>query len=114
MKVTDVSLWRKAGASPSDDLYYVLVLFDISNAKRYRYLTKLLMRYGSRIQKSVFEAWLTKLQISNLKAGIAKAMSLFSAEGDSDGVRVYVLSGSSAVVVFGPYEDTYLEENIFL
>ena len=114
MKITDVSLRRKTGASPSDDLYYVLVLFDISNAKRYRCLTKLLMRYGSRIQKSVFEAWLTKLQISNLKSGITKVTSSFPVEDDSDSIRVYVLSGPSSAVVFGSYEDTYLEDNIFL
>ncbi len=58
LQTTTLSLGRIAGASPAENRYYVLVMFDIADPKKYRLLMRILKRYATRIQKSVFEAQL--------------------------------------------------------
>ena len=47
---------RKEGASPAENKFYTLIMFDISNRKKYSLITKLLKRYSRCIQNSVYEA----------------------------------------------------------
>ena len=43
-----------------NDKYLILIIYDISDNKHRLEISKLLEGYGTRIQKSAFEAWLTK------------------------------------------------------
>jgi CRISPR-associated protein Cas2 len=111
---TTVSLGKLSGPSPADDKFYVVVFFDISEAKKYRMLTKILKSYGTRIQKSVFEAQLKRSQIKELAVSIERLMSAEKHFNPVDNVRIYKISGNCDVTVFGTYEGTILEENIFI
>ena len=114
LEISNISHGKSSGASPADDRYYVVVFFDISDSKKYRSLVKILKSYGSRIQKSVFEAQLKRSQIKELLESIEKLMSLEKSFNESDNVRIYKISGGCDVTVFGVYESNILEENIFI
>lgn len=109
-----VSLQRIEGPSPAEHRYYVLVLFDIGDMKKYGRLIKVIKRYCTRIQKSVFEAYLRSRQIENLEESIAKIMLSDRYYNPDDRVRIYTLSGKPSVTIFGEYERSGIEENIFL
>jgi CRISPR-associated protein Cas2 len=111
---SELSLGKTSGASPAEDRFYVIVFFDISEAKKYRALTKILKSYGNRIQKSVFEAQLRRAQIKNLIAAIEKLMTSERYYCATDNVRIYKIAGNCEVTVFGVYESNILEENIFV
>lgn len=113
LKKTCCTLGKLSGSSPSEDRYYVVVLFDISDAKKYRQLVKLLKRYGSRIQKSVFEGQLKPAQVKSLLASIEKLMLSERYYNLSDNIRMYKIAGNCDLTVFGSYEETLLEENMF-
>jgi len=108
-----VSMGKTSGSSPAEDRYYVVVIYDISDAKKYRMLVKTLQRYGTRIQKSVYEANLKRSQIKRMLEAIEKLMASEKYYNPSDNVRVYKISGGCDVTVFGTYESNILEENIF-
>ncbi|MDR2714352.1 MAG: CRISPR-associated endonuclease Cas2 [Coriobacteriales bacterium] len=109
-----LTLGKIGGSSPADDLYYVLIFFDISDVKKYRLLIRILKNYSLRIQKSIFEAHLKRAQIKKLVESIDKLMSSKKYINPSDNVRIYRISGNCEVTVFGTYESTTLEENIFI
>lgn len=109
----DLALGRISGASPADDRDYVLVLFDISDQKKYRALTKVFQRYGTRVQKSVFEAHLRRADIKGLLEATRRIMGSERFFNPSDNVRIYRIAGNCRLTVFGGYEPTLLEENIF-
>ena len=113
-KVTHFSLGRLSGASPSLDQYYVIVMFDISDAKKYRAIAKVLKKYGRRIQKSVFEAHLTKHQISSMTRSLERLMTSERYYCESDCIRIYRIAGNCEAVVFGDYVTSFMEENIVL
>ena len=46
--------------------YIVLVIYDITDNKRRNRMVKYLERYGMRVQRSAFEAFLTKKNMSVL------------------------------------------------
>ncbi|WP_303133520.1 CRISPR-associated endonuclease Cas2 [uncultured Olsenella sp.] len=101
------------GTSPSEDTYYVLVLFDISEAKKYRFLVRALKKYGLRVQKSVFEAQITQSKLKRLLVQIERLMSSERFFNPDDNVRVYKIAGECELSVFGECVDTTFEENIF-
>lgn len=105
---------RQQGASPSTNKYYVLILFDISDPKKGRQLVKLLKGYGTRIQKSVFEAQITKSQVKDLITHIRNLMSSKNHFNPNDNVRIYEVAGHCNLTVFGDYNEWILEENIFI
>ncbi|NHM16474.1 CRISPR-associated endonuclease Cas2 [Eggerthellaceae bacterium zg-887] len=113
LKKTEFAPGRITGASPSENRYYVLILFDISNQKKYRALVKILKRYGLRIQKSVFEAQLKTPQIRDLVLSIEALMGSERFYDPGDNVRVYKIAGNCDVVAFGSCGTSILEENIF-
>lgn len=114
LRKTEVSLGRVVGPSPAENRYYVLVLFDISEQKKYRLLLKILNRYGSRIQKSVFEAQLKASQIRELSESLERLMSSERFCNPNDNIRVYKVSGNCTATVLGDYKSNLMEENIFL
>lgn len=50
-----------------DDRLFVLIIYDIVNNSRRTKFAKLLLGYGFRIQKSAFEAVITKSKLMKLK-----------------------------------------------
>ena len=110
----ELPLLRIEGSSPAEHRYYVLVLFDIADVKKYGKLIKVIKRYCMRIQKSVFEAYLHRRQISELEESVRKLMCSQKYFNPEDRVRIYKLSGSPCVTVFGAYESAGIEENVFV
>ena len=110
------SFGRVSGASPSENKFYVLVMFDISGRKKYSLLVKLLKRYSRRIQNSVFEAYLKSADIKELLDGIEKIMRSDRYFDSDDKVRVYKRSSACQAVVFGECDDSGidLDENLFI
>lgn len=105
---------RVAGASPAESSYYVLVLFDIADAKKYRLLMRILKRYARRIQKSVFEAQLKPKQIREMTDAIEKLMRSERFFDPDDNVRVYRIASNCDVTVFGNCTMAGVESDIFI
>lgn len=114
LQKTIFSPGRINGAAPSENTYYVLVLFDISNQKKYRLLLKTIKQYGIRAQKSVFEGQLTLSQYKALVHAIDALMAAPSFFDGNDVVRIYKIAGSCEVTAFGRFDSYILERNIFL
>ena len=110
----ELPLLRIEGPSPAEHRYYVLVLFDIADVKKYGKLIKVIKRYCLRIQKSVFEAYLHQQQINKLEESIRNLMCSQKYFNPEDRVRIYKLSGKPCVSVFGAYESAGIEENVFV
>lgn len=83
-----------------DEKIYVLVIYDIENNRKRTKLAKLLEGYGFRIQKSAFEAMLSKKKYLKLIDEIAAYGS------GTDSIRVYKIKGKGEVTVFGEDEKT--------
>lgn len=74
---------------------FVLIIYDIiNNSKRVR-LAKLLQGYGFRVQKSAFEAIITKKKYDKL----VKELKHFVSKEDS--IRIYKLIGKGQVLNLG-------------
>lgn len=101
LQVSNLTLGRQAGGSPAESSYYVLVLFDIADSKKYRLLLRVLKRYAVRIQKSVFEAWLKPRQIKEMSEAIEGLMSSERYYDPDDNVRVYRMASGCTAVVYG-------------
>jgi CRISPR-associated protein Cas2 len=114
LEKADFTPGKLSGASPSDDRYYVVLFFDISNTKKYRSLIKLLKSYSTRIQKSVFEAYLKSTQIKKLIKDIEKMMTSKQYYDPSDNIRIYRIAGNCHVTIFGSSQNNIPEENIFV
>lgn len=78
-----------------NDKYLILVIYDISDNKHRLEISKLLEGYGARIQKSAFEAWLTKKHFEKLLSKL-KHMAR-----ETDNIRIYKLHGYGEVTVLG-------------
>ncbi len=51
---------------------YLLVIYDISDAKRLRQVAKILLQNGTRVQKSVFELKLKAKQVKTMQKKLNK------------------------------------------
>ena len=67
---------------------FVVIAYDIEDDKRRRGIAKLLEAIGARVNKSVFECFLTDNKLEKLKAKITKQMTA------DDSVLYYVLCKS--------------------
>ncbi len=65
---------------------FLLVSYDICNSKRLQRVAKLMERYGSRVQYSVFECMLTQKQQDDLKVKLNKII-----KPKEDSIRIYRL-----------------------
>ncbi len=74
---------------------FALVIYDISDSKKRNKLTKLLLGYGFRVQKSAFETVIDKKRYNNL----LREIEPFGSEEDS--VRIYKIAGKGQVKSFG-------------
>lgn len=78
-----------------DSRVYVLIIYDIIDNKRRLKLAKYLNGYGFRVQKSSFEAKITKNKYNQMINGISR----YATEEDS--IRIYKIIGRGQVTVFG-------------
>mgnify|MGYP000845846160 FL=1 len=76
--------------------YIVLVIYDITDDRRRTRMVKCLERYGIRVQKSAFEAFLTEKKYERM-------MELTSELIDpaTDSLRVYLLANHTSVRSWG-------------
>lgn len=114
LQVTNLTVGRTAGSSPAETKYYVLVFFDITNSKKYRLLMRILKRYATRIQKSVFEAHLKPRQIKEMTDAIQRLMSSERYFDPDDNIRIYRISARCDVTVFGACGAGEAEDDIFI
>lgn len=107
---------RKEGASPAENKFYTLIMFDISNRKKYSLITKLLKRYSRRIQNSVYEAYLKPADMKELTEAIERLMGSERYYDPADKVRIYKMSGSCSAALYGECadDDSDLRQNIFI
>ncbi len=82
----------------SDNEYYVLIIYDIISNKRRNKFAKLLKGYGFRVQKSSFEAYITKRVFNRMLKEINKFAD------DTDTIRVYKILNKNQVYLFGSNE----------
>ena len=85
----------------SEQKYIILVIYDIIENKQRLRMAKLLNSYGMRVQKSAFEARLTKSQYERMLHAIKSLVK------DEDNVRIYKLYSYEEILTFGhkEYED---------
>lgn len=88
------------------DKKLVLIIYDIIDNKRRTKMVKLLESYGTRVQRSAFEALINKGQYIKIIEGIKKIIS------NEDNVRIYRLNSSNEVLLLGESYSVYEEEVI--
>lgn len=76
--------------------YIVLVIYDIVDNKRRNEMVKCLEGFGIRVQKSAFEAYLTKKRYEKL---INKTSQIINLQEDS--LRIYLLANHTSVRSWG-------------
>lgn len=91
-----------------NDKVFVLIIYDISDNKKRVKLSKLLLGYGFRIQKSAFEAFITKKKYREL---LERLPAYASAD---ESIRVYKIIGKGQVTTFGKIEDNSQEDIIVI
>ena len=87
---------------------FVLIIYDIVDNRRRTKFAKMLQGYGFRIQKSSFEAMISRRKYEKLLKEIPPFVS------ESDSVRVYRLRGSGEIVKFGRDDSMQQEDVIFI
>lgn len=90
------------------DKVFVLIIYDITDNKKRLKLSKLLLGYGFRIQKSAFEAMITKRKYKEL---LERLPAYTSSE---DSIRVYKIIGKGQVVSFGKKAEEEMEDIIVI
>lgn len=90
------------------DKLLVLIIYDIiDNAKRVRF-AKMLQGYGVRVQKSAFEAKITKKKYEKLLKQIPAYI------GSDDNVRVYRIQGKGQITAWGKSQECEQEDIILI
>ncbi len=87
-------------STASGDTTLYIIAYDIPNDKRRSKVHKLLCGYGSWTQFSLFECWLSRRQLLELQAKLARLL-----DTQSDSVRCYPLCAScqrKVITVGGP------------
>lgn len=88
---------------------YVLVIYDIvNNSKRARF-AKTMNGYGFRVQKSAFEALISKEKYAKLMKEIPRLIN-----AGEDSVRVYRMTGFGEVSLFGMNQKIEKEEVVII
>ena len=65
---------------------FYVICFDVADSKRLRSVANELENHGARVQKSVFECWLTDQELDELKRLLAEIIDF-----EHDHVRYYGL-----------------------
>ncbi len=88
-----------------------VITYDIPDDRRRLRVAQLLLDYGSRVQKSVFEAHLTDTQLETLRTRLRAVL-----DEQADAVRIYRLCGSCAprIVTLGTPEDVTAPDDVII
>lgn len=84
----------------ADKRYVVLVIYDIIDNKRRSRIVKCLEGYGIRVQKSAFEAFVTRKKYEQLVRETSHII-----DEDEDSLRIYLLSENTSVRTWGKVPD---------
>lgn len=90
------------------DRVFVLIIYDIVDNKRRLKLAKMLQGYGFRIQKSAFEATISKRKYNEL----IERLPAYAAKTDS--IKVYKIIGKGQITSFGMSMDIQDEDVIVI
>lgn len=91
-----------------NDKVFVLIIYDIVENKTRVKLSKMLLGYGFRIQKSAFEAVITKKKYQELLERLPAYTS------SQDSIKVYKIIGKGQVVSFGRTDEDCQEDIIVI
>lgn len=89
--------------------YFVVICYDIVNNKKRTKFVKYLEKFAIRVQKSVFESYLTGKQLKKLKEGTPKFL-----DTTVDNVRIYKITGNSDITSWGLTPLTDNEDTIII
>lgn len=92
----------------SDDKVFVLIIYDIINDRQRVKFAKYLQGFGFRIQKSAFEAMISRKKYRKLLDGISEYVT------KEDSVKVYKIIGKGQVTSFGKKTNIDDEEIILI
>jgi CRISPR-associated protein Cas2 len=95
-------------ASDGSTIFTVLVIYDITDNKHRLKVSKLLDSYGTRVQRSCYEAKLTSGQYQKLLRAI-KRISI-----EEDNIRIYKINGCDEIISLGTKDYTEDTEVIII
>lgn len=108
MKMEDENYFFDIDENVESDKVFVLIIYDITDNQKRLKLSKLLLGYGFRIQKSAFEAVITKKKYKELLEHLPPYTS------SEDSIRVYKIIGKGQVVSFGKTVENATEDIIVI
>ena len=76
--------------SREEKIYTILIIYDITDNKRRNRMAKFLEGYGIRVQKSAFEARLTKMRYFAMLKRAEKII-----DNETDSLRTYLLPNNA-------------------
>lgn len=88
--------------------YIILVIYDIVDNKRRNKMVTALEKYGLRVQKSAFEAYITRKQYEKMEREIIEMI-----DTEEDSLRIYTLANHTSVRSWG-IGDKHVEDVIVL
>jgi CRISPR-associated endonuclease Cas2 len=77
-------------------------------------LMRIIKRYTTRIQKSVFEAYLKPVQLKEMTDSIEKLMSSELYFNPDDNIRIYRIATNCTATIFGSCNTVSDEDDIFI
>lgn len=89
------------------DKVFILIIYDITDNKKRNKFAKFLQGYGNRVQKSAFEATISKKKYNQMIGLIPAYVT------KEDSVRIYRMSGRGQVMAWG-IENGLEQEDIIL
>lgn len=95
-------------ASCDEKKYIVLIIYDIVENKNRNKMVNYLKAYAVRVQKSAFEAYITKRNYEQLLGDLP-----FLINPETDSLRIYLLDDDLSVQSWG-IGDSHTEEVIIL
>ena len=100
-------IWEEQQSSRTNK-FLTVIIYDITDNKRRLNMVKCLEKYGHRVQKSAFEAFLDQKLFEQLKTQIPKII------GKEDAVKIYPLKGVSETYAWGDQRDLTEDEWILI
>ena len=88
--------------------YRVLIIYDITDDRHRLKLSKYLSSFGTRVQKSAFEAKLNKKQYIKLITGLERLIC------KEDNVRIYKRYEDSEIITYGEFNEDEFEEVVII
>ena len=86
--------------SREEKFYTIIIIYDITDNKRRNRMAKFLEGYGVRVQKSAFEARLTKVSYSEMLKRAEKII-----DDETDSLRTYLLPNNTIINSCGTTTD---------